>query len=120
MTSIQNMFAQGDILVRRVSKLPEGVKPVAAVQGAFIIGHSESGHHHVIEDDGDVAVFEEVETPTDRPKWLYAIIEQTDKQLKHLKNEMYAHQPQTLKAGNVYEFRRARERSPEGWRRAAD
>jgi hypothetical protein len=46
--TFENMAAQGDMLIRRVAALPEGVKPIPTEDGKHILTHSESGHHHVV------------------------------------------------------------------------
>lgn len=38
--------AQGEITIRRIDAIPAGVKPLEPENGKFIIGHSETGHHH--------------------------------------------------------------------------
>jgi hypothetical protein len=48
MREFQNRAAQGDVFFRRVDVLPNGVKPVAAVNGRVVVTHSETGHDHVM------------------------------------------------------------------------
>lgn len=117
MKTFQNQAAQGDLLIRRIDKLPEGVKPMAAEQGAFIVAHSETGHHHIIAERPGVAVY-----ATEDPLVSYLeVIEATDQAealLEHLRGHD-THETIAIGAG-VYELRRQREHTPEGWRRVAD
>ena len=41
---------QGDVLLRRLDKLPEGEQKLLS-KGRCVLAHGESGHSHVIEDD---------------------------------------------------------------------
>lgn len=41
---------QGDVLLRRLDKLPEGTRNSIA-QKRIVVAHGEGGHSHVIEDD---------------------------------------------------------------------
>lgn len=40
---------QGDVLLRKIEKMPAGGKRVA--RGRCVLAHGESGHSHVVEDD---------------------------------------------------------------------
>lgn len=42
--------AQGDMMMRKVDSLPDGLLPVDAEDGNYILTHSETGHHHVGEE----------------------------------------------------------------------
>ena len=57
------LAAQGELRIYAIESLPEGIgnrRPERNAQGAFILAHSEKGHHHVL--GGDVDVIEHVET----------------------------------------------------------
>jgi hypothetical protein len=43
-------YQQGDVLLRRIDKLPIGTIEIIAVK-RLILAHGESGHSHVVEDD---------------------------------------------------------------------
>jgi len=45
----------GELLIRPVDKLPKGKKTVGK---SFIVGHSETGHHHVLESNVDFTIIE--------------------------------------------------------------
>lgn len=109
--------AQGDLLIRRIDKLPGGLKPVAPEGGRYIVAHSETGHHHVIEARPHVRVF-----ASDNPLLSYLQVieatEQTEALLEHLR-DYHRHETLAISPG-IYELRRQREYTPQGWRRAAD
>ena len=49
MTGLQH----GDVLIKRIDKLPENIKPVERNNGRFIVAEGEAtGHHHAIVDKG--------------------------------------------------------------------
>lgn len=109
--------AQGEITITKVDTLPEGLKDFATEGGHFIVGHSETGHHHVLEPQG-VKMFE-AETAPAGMRVLYAILDE-DKELKHLRSHD-THETVKLDKG-LYEFRLGREFDPfsELARRVAD
>lgn len=117
MRTFQTQAAQGDLFIRRINALPAGLKPMAVEAGKYIVAHSETGHHHVIEARPNVVVFD-----TDDPLVSYLqVIEATDAMetvIKHLRS-FDTHESIKVGPGN-YEIRRQREYTPEGWRRAAD
>lgn len=54
--------AQGELRIYKIEALPENlgtVRPKRDATGAFILAHSEKGHHHVL--GGNVDVIERVE-----------------------------------------------------------
>jgi hypothetical protein len=57
--------AQGELRIYAIDTLPDDIgtqRPRRNAAGAFILAHSEKGHHHVL--GGDVDVIERVETQT--------------------------------------------------------
>jgi hypothetical protein len=44
------LIQQGDVLCRKLAKMPKGKKEVIATN-RLVVAHGESGHSHVIEDD---------------------------------------------------------------------
>jgi hypothetical protein len=117
MKTFQNHAAQGEISIRRVDALPDGVKPFAAENGKYIIGHSETGHHHVLVAECP-QVFEAATAPAGM-RILYAVLDQAA-ELVHLRghdtHETIHHEP------GIYEYRIGREFDPyaELARRVAD
>ena len=105
-------IAQGELYIRRIDSLPTGLEPVAPEGGYVIVGHSETGHHHVMES--------ETTTMYRAPREIFELFLTVTKDtpLTHLRS-FDTHEPIILLTGN-YIVRRQREYTPEGWRRAAD
>lgn len=117
MKTFQDQAAQGDLLIRRIEALPQGVMPMLTESGAYIIAHSETGHHHVVEARSSVVAY----TSADPMVSYLQVIEATDATealLKHLR-DYDTHETISIKPG-IYELRRQREYTPEGWRRVED
>lgn len=117
MKTFVNRAAQGDLYIRRVDSIPTGLKKMAVENGHYIVAHSETSHHHVIEARPNVIVFD-----TEDPLVSYLqVLEATDAMetvIEHLRS-FDTHEALSVPPGN-YEIRRQRENAPEGWRRAAD
>ena len=103
--------AQGDMLFIPVDNIPETAVPAKAVNGEFIVGHSETGHHHVIE-KARAEVFEAADD--EFTAWVRSL----GAKVEH-KRSFDTHETLYLPEGN-YQIRRQREYVPEGYRRAAD
>lgn len=104
---------QGDVAFIKVDKLPDNAKKVAT-KGPIIVAHSETGHHHTIDENG-VAMFE-----VGDPMVCYLQIEGGDKAVTHHR-PFHTHESFLLAGGDsVWEVRRQRESTPEGWRVVAD
>lgn len=115
--STERPAAQGDLLLRRIDKLPEGLKPMATEKGAFVVAHSETGHNHIIMERPGIKVY----TGDDSMVSYLEVIEATDKTealLEHLRGHD-THETLVIPPG-IYELRRQREHTPEGWRRVED
>lgn len=104
---------QGDLSIRRIDTLPEGLKPAKAEGGHFILAHSETGHHHVVAERSAQLLIDEANA------FIAYLSVAEDCEIEHLRNHD-THGSVSLEAGNIYELRRQREYVPEGWRRAAD
>ena len=104
MKSFQKIAAQGELTIRRIDAVPAGCSPMNAESGRFIVGHSETGHHHVLAEQGvSVAVLDK---PPEGMRVLYAILENPTA-LEHLR-EFDTHESIMLEPG-AYEIRIARE-----------
>jgi hypothetical protein len=114
MKTFTNCAAQGDLLIRRIDKLPQGLKKMETDKGNFIVAHSETGHHHVIAERPGV----EVLCGADPLLAYLTVIDETEVTLEHLRN-FDTHESILIKGG-TYEIRRQREYVPEGFRRVAD
>lgn len=109
-------IAQGDVMLIPVAELPQsGITPVATEKGAYIVTHSETGHHHVVMDRPDVKMFQD---SMDLFRSFLVIGGDEPADLEHLR-ATDTHETVRLDPG-VYEVRRQREYSPAGWQRAAD
>ncbi len=101
-------FAQGEIYGRKIETLPSNMSPFTEkLNGAWIISHSESGHHHVIDCDG-VTVMERTQDVPAGMRILYAIVDQPTQIRQEVAD---AHEAHNLDEG-VYELRIAREYDP--------
>lgn len=118
MKTFQKMAAQGDVCFVRRDKLPSGLVPMAAVDGRIIVTHSETGHDHVMVLD------RAVDTPavrmySDATNPLIAWLEvNRPTALEHMRPHD-THAPILFGPG-IYEVRRQREYTPEGFRRVED
>lgn len=116
MKEIKEQGAQGDVLFLRVDRIPEAAKDVTAIErsgGVLILSHSETGHHHAI-DNPEVKMFRE---PGD-PMIAYLQIEGVGAEVVHHRS-FDTHETIKLPAG-LWQVRRQREYTPEGWRRVED
>lgn len=121
-TTIVNRVAfQGDVCIKRLRCLPRGVRQnFKRVDTARkVVAHSETGHHHVIDDTG-VVMFE---SPTD-PLIAYLMLDSvTETRLVHLRGHD-THGALSLACRGtekaVFKVTRQREYTPQGWRRAQD
>ena len=112
MKTFKKMAAQGDILIIAVDTIPENVKPAVAERGNFIIAHSETGHHHVVDAGVADRFIDEMN------EFVSYLSVASDAEVKHLRDHD-THASLGLSPG-VYEVRQQREYVPEGYRRAAD
>lgn len=106
--------AQGDILIVPVDSIPANVKPGNAEDGKFIIAHSETGHHHVIE-KSRAEVFE----AADDAFIAYIKTMGDGAEITH-ERPFDTHETVALEPNKTYRVHRQREYVPEGFRKAAD
>lgn len=104
--------AQGDVLFTRVSELPSGLNEVKRAGGLLVVAHSETGHHHGFS-SVDARMFE---VPND-PFTCYLQLSGPC-ELQHLRPHD-THEPILFGAG-VFQVRRQREYTPEGYRMVID
>lgn len=108
-------IAQGDVMLIPVTEMPKtGHVPSVTENGAHIVTHSETGHHHVIMERPGVQMFQD--TMDVFLSWL--VIDGEPAELQHLR-PTDTHETVLLEPG-IYEVRRQREYAPAGWQRAAD
>lgn len=123
MKTFKNQAAQGDILVNRIlnkdgsnGKLPNDVVEVKPVGGQFVIAHSETGHHHVIKAAPGVEYY----TSANDNNIAYLVVSNgADGTITHLR-EHHTHEAIKPESDGVFEIRRQRESTPEGFRRVQD
>ena len=110
MKTFQNVCAQGEITIRRLGplpknrKLPNGYSALKPEGRHYVIGHSETSHHHVIDAAG--AAVGVLDKPPAGMRVLYMILE-NPLALEHLRGHD-THETITNEPG-VYEVRIARE-----------
>lgn len=114
MKTFEKCCAQGDILIRRIDKLPKDVIKAKSEKGKFIVAHSETGHHHSVMEHPGVQYY----TTKDPMVAYLSVIEDVEAKLEH-ERSFDTHESILLKGG-TYEIRRQREHTPQGWRRVED
>lgn len=116
MRTFNTAAAQGDVCFIRREALPDGVREIAPVNGRIVVTHSETGHDHVM-------VLDRAETPAvrmyggDNPLVAWLEVNRPTA-LEHLRPHD-THEPILFGPG-IYEIRRQREYTPEGFRRVED
>lgn len=115
MKTFKTVASQGEL---RFVRLPDGYKipkeaiAVEPVNGKVIVGHSETGHHHVME-----ATRTTMYRLPDSILDCLLVVKNAD-ELRHLR-EFDTHEPIAFEAG-TYKAVTAREHTPEGWRASQD
>jgi hypothetical protein len=114
MKTVKRVGRQGEILFIKINKVPAGVTELPASKEGHIVGHSETGHHHVIDDKiGEVHHYASA-----NPLLGYLSVDGASADVVHLRS-FDTHE--TLRLGRgAWEIRRQREHTPEGWRQVAD
>jgi hypothetical protein len=110
MKTIEKSGAQGDVMFIRVDEIPKTAKR-AAVKGAIVVAHSETGHHHAIQADGRVELHEQ------DPFVCYLRSSMPMDVVHH--RPFDTHETVRLTPG-VWQVKRQREYTPEGFRRVED
>lgn len=108
MKTVDRIGFQGDVGFFRVAKLPKGVTE----EKTDVVAHSETGHHHVVRGpEGAFAYFRETLTTA------YLTCD-VPVEIVHLR-QFDTHESIQLPAG-IWQVRRQRESTPEGWAMVAD
>jgi len=113
MKTFEKQAAQGDVLFRRIGVLPTGVAHVPPVDGRVVVAHSETGHHHAFEAEAENVFL--YSTSDELVSYLEI---KKPAVLKHYR--MFDQHEEILFEQGIYEIRRQREWSPDGWRRVED
>lgn len=118
MITVKKVAFQGELAFVSVKSIPKDAKAIKAdlLGNDLIVGHSESGHHHVLRGSGkaDWQVFQD---PKD-PLTCYLKLSE-DTTVEHLKVGSDAHAAFALGAG-LWKISRQQELTPEGWRAVRD
>jgi hypothetical protein len=117
MKTFDKVCAQGDVLIRRVCSIPKSAVSVMPTDGHVIVTHSETGHHHVMVLDREDAPAVEMFSATDNPLLAWIKVNRPTA-LEHQRPHD-THEPIMFEPG-IYEVRRQREYTPEGWRQVQD
>jgi hypothetical protein len=114
MININNsgLYAQGDVLIEAGAKLPKGAVEVQPRGEAWVIAHSETGHHHLVYSGPGRRLFRK---PDDAPGICYLVVDGAYAELLH--TSPTGHEAYRLAPG-TYKFTRQRELTPEGWEQA--
>ena len=112
MKPVVTVAAQGEIYIRRIYGDPatflDGGKPLQPENGKLVIGHSETGHHHVMEPGGvDVMVMDHA---PEGIRLLRMIVQDPEKELVH-ERPHDTHETLSFAPG-MYELRIGREYDP--------
>lgn len=118
MIKVIRQCAQGELLVIPVEAIPETAIKEERQDGKVVVGHSETGHHHVVVRDR-VDLYQDPEDPL--LAWLEVHDVDELPQIAELIHERSfdTHEALGLTPGK-YKIRRRREYTPEGWRRVED
>ncbi len=112
MKTATKLAAQGDVIFRRVEALPCGYEETED----RIVAHSETGHHHTVHGD-----LQRYTSQTDA--MLSYIVAKGPVEVRHHR-DYDTHETLKLKGKpkgeTIWEVRRQREYTPEGWRRVED
>lgn len=130
MKTFKDQAAQGDMLIRKIETLPEGVKELEDEKGNYVLAHSETGHNHVVKKQEGVTFYQSANDDfiaylVIDPKKVKGKVE-----VKHLCDHD-THETISFFVGDaikslkdttkkIFEIRRQREYTPEGFRRAQD
>jgi hypothetical protein len=115
MRTFKKQAAQGDLLLMKISKLPKDATPIVApTDDKHILSHSETGHHHaIIAPPTMIQLF-----GSSNPLVGYMQVKAQPVELKHCR-DYDTHEALQIDEG-IYEIRRQREHTLEGWRRVED
>lgn len=110
MKTFSMIAAQGEITLRRLDEqgVPAGFTAMTPENGIYVIGHSETGHHHVMA-AGPVTSVAVMDRPPEGMRILRMIVE-SETPLIHLRNHD-THEPLMVPPG-AYEVRIGREYDP--------
>lgn len=113
MITVNEIAAQGDLLIQRVDTIPDSAIEAQPVDGKHIAAHSETGHHHWLH----ASVGKMFREPSD-PLVCYLQVTDDFADFVHARTHD-THETIRVKKGN-YKLTNQQEYGPQGWQRAAD
>ncbi len=114
MKTFKNQAAQGDMLIRKVNALPENAIKTKSENGNFVLAHSETGHNHVVKEEKGVEFYQHANDNF----IAYLVVNNDTAKVVHMRGHD-THETIKFDKG-IYEIRRQREYTPEGFRKAQD
>lgn len=118
MKIVKRAAVQGDVGFRRVKAVPDGFK-ATETKAEVVVAHSETGHHHVAVAERPFSYY----TNPAEPLLAYIKFDKKTQSIDIVHQRDY-HQHEAYRLlgepESVWEIRRQREATPDGWRRAAD
>ena len=117
MKTFNTVCDQGDVRFSKFDALPSGIHPISPENDKVILAHSETGHDHVMVLDrmDDIPSVEMFSSDNPLVSWIKV---NRPTALEHHR-PFDTHEPIMFGVG-VYEVRRQREYTPEGFRRVED
>lgn len=112
MKKVSQMAAQGDVMFIRINEIPSDAVEQKIENGKFIVAHSETGHHHVVDSNNAQMLIDKTNA------FISYLKISAPTEVKHLRS-FDTHESIVLAPGK-YEIRRQREYVPQGFRRVAD
>ena len=108
-------FAQGDCVFIPIKELPaDAVEQKRNADGRLIVAHSETGHHHAI-DNPEARLFDKA---TRDPMVCFLAVDGEQVELVHHRAHD-THETVALTQG-IWEVHRQEEYTPQGWRQGQD
>lgn len=104
MKEFDKIMAQGDMIMVRVDSLPDNVQKQASENGELVVTHSETGHNHVIKDDGNAELYQH---DNDNLK-AYLVVDNEPVDLIH-KRSYHTHETVRINKGVYAIFRQRQE-----------
>ena len=103
MKTFEEVAAQGDMIMIKISELPDDAQKQKAEKGEYIITHSETGHNHVIKERDGVSFYSHA---NDNLR-AYLVVDNKDADLIH-KRSNHTHETIKISPG-VYAICRQRQ-----------
>lgn len=114
MKTFEKIAFQGDVMIQKIARLPDGLESAQPEDGGYVVAHSETGHNHVIEARPTVQMYR----LPDEIYEAFLVVKDAPAVLEHHRS-FDTHEALEINPG-TYRIRRQREYEAEGFRRAAD